>query len=114
MEPSRWRDLRRSLVYLRPHSVTIGVVIAITLACSGVTATEPLLHKAIFDELASWNGERSFRTVGFLLVGLLVLVAGRQLGEAASSLLAWRARLAINRELLACISPHSRALAGAA
>jgi len=101
VEPSRWRELRRSFVYLRPHSVTIGIVVAITLACSGITATEPLMHKAIFDRLASLNGNQSFAALGFLLLGLLVLVAMRQLGEAASSLLAWRARLAINRELLA-------------
>ena len=54
MEPSRWRDLRRSFVYLRPHSVTIGIVVTITLVCSGITATEPLVHKAIFDQLAAW------------------------------------------------------------
>ena len=100
MEPSRWRDLRRSFVYLRPHSATIGIVVTITLVCSGITATEPLVHKAIFDQLAAWNGDRSFTAVGFLLLGLLVIVVARQLGEAASSLLAWRARLAINRELL--------------
>lgn len=100
VEPSRWRELRRSLVYLRPHSVTIGTVVFITLACSGITATEPLVHKAIFDRLASLNGSPSMAALAWLLLGLLVLVVMRQVGEAASSLLAWKARLSINRELL--------------
>lgn len=93
------RDLRRSLVFLRPHSTTIASVIVITLACSGITAIEPLVHKVIFDRLTAISETPPWAFV-WPLVLLAVLSLVRQLGEAAASLLSWRARLKINRRLL--------------
>lgn len=103
------RDVRRSLVYLRPHRATIAVVLALTLGGSAVTAAEPLVHKTIFDRLSSAAGNSPSSGAGAstslaalalpiaLLAGLVVL---RQAGEAITALLAWRTRLAINRRLL--------------
>lgn len=99
MERSRWRNMRRSLVFLRPHSTTITLVVAITLTSSGITAVEPLVHKAIFDRLGEIAESPPWALLWPLLM-LAFLTVARQLGEALASLLSWRVRLRINRRLL--------------
>lgn len=99
MTRPRFRDMRRSVVYLRPHASTITLVIAVTLACSGLTAIEPMLHKAIFDSVAA-PAENSLRALALPLILLALLVTTRQVGEAVSTQYSWRARLRINRHLL--------------
>lgn len=95
-----WRDLRRCVPFLRPYARWIGVVLAITVASSGLPALEPLGMRAIFDRLgdAPQGGAR-------ILMGpvacLAALWAARHVLERASVLVAWRVRLAFNRDLLA-------------
>lgn len=101
MKRSPWRDLRRSLVYLRPHRAIIGLVLALTLGGSAITAAEPLVHKTIFDRVSSGAGRLNHVAALVAPIALLAaLVVVRQALEATTTLLSWRARLAINRRLL--------------
>lgn len=91
--------MRRSLVFLRPHALTIALVVTMSLSASGLTAIEPLIHKRIFDRLVAVK-ETPLLAFAWPLLALAGLLAIRQAGESISTLLSWRVRLRINRRLL--------------
>src|SRR4051812_14218563 len=107
---SLWRDLRRCSLYLKPHAAAIGFVIVLTVGASGLSSVEPLLHGSIFDRIAGKTaGVQKLGLFGLLGVMAAVMLV-RQTLEAVTTLLAWRVRLRVNRELLADATARLHAL----
>src|SRR5690348_15645893 len=94
------RDLGRCLRYLRPHARDVGVVLAVTVISGGLPALEPLALRAVFDRLGA-ETRPSARALLGPVIFLAVLWTVRCAFERGQVLIAWRVRLAVNRDLLA-------------
>jgi len=94
------RDLGRCLPFLRPYARWIALVLAITVAGSGLPALEPLGMRAIFDRLGD-TPQGGTRVLLGPVAFLAAIWAARYVFERASVIVLWRVRLAFNRDLLA-------------
>jgi ATP-binding cassette subfamily B protein len=92
------RDLGRCVPYLRPYARRIALVLALTVIASGLPALEPLGLRAIFDHLVDSPTARALVGPVLFLASLGVI---RYALDRVSILVAWRVRLAVNRDLLA-------------
>ena len=93
------KRMRRALQFAAPQRKSIGAILLFTLAMAALNATEPLVLKLIFDDLAS--EER--RTTEILLKWVLLLLGIGLAREALNGLcnwLTWRTRLGIHYGLL--------------
>src|SRR5687768_6960006 len=93
----RSRRLRQAIRFALPQRNAIGSIIFLTLLSSAVNAIEPLILKALFDELAAGQRVQSL----FLSLALLaVLALGRELLDGIANWLTWRTRIGLQYSLL--------------
>lgn len=91
------RRLRRALAFAFPFRRSVAVIFVITLLLAAINATEPLVLKYIFDNVAP-NQSSHVLLVG---IGLLIAIGVfRELATAFSNWLTWHARLGIHYTLL--------------
>jgi len=91
-EPRRsgWSQLRRALVFIRPHRGAAIAILLMALAGAVLSAFEPLILKYIFDALTENRGVSAL----LMLLGALVAIAlARELVIGVSNWLSWRVRL---------------------
>lgn len=100
---SIWRRLGRCLPYLQPYSRRILALIVITVVSSGLPALEPLGYRAVFDRSTALLRRHS-HDVDVLVWPVLCLAALwllRYVFDVVATLLVWRVRLMVHRDLLA-------------
>jgi ATP-binding cassette subfamily B protein len=75
----------------------VAIILAVTLAVGGLNAAEPLLLKAVIDELL---GGRQANALIALIGGLLAIYLTRDFGTGVANWLTWRTRLRVQHRLL--------------
>lgn len=90
----RWR---RALAFAQPHRRTVAFIAVLTVLLAGVNAIEPLILKAVFDGVVTWDEPRQLMK---FLLGLVALGLLRELLNSLSNWLTWRTRLGIHHALL--------------
>ncbi|MBI3802774.1 MAG: ABC transporter ATP-binding protein [Nitrospirae bacterium] len=88
---------RRALRFIQPFRGAIGVVLGLTLSGAVFSAFEPLVLKALFDELGH---EATPRSIAMNVGMLLLLGLGHEGVFALSRWLSWRVRLGAHYSLL--------------
>jgi ATP-binding cassette subfamily B protein len=97
LRAERPRRFYQAVRFAFPQRYAIAVIIALTLTVAAVNAVEPLIIKAVFDELAA--GQR----LRILILGLVALAGFalfREVLNAAGNWLTWRTRIGLQYALL--------------
>jgi ATP-binding cassette, subfamily B, bacterial len=89
--------LWRALAFAARERATVAVILSVTLVVGGLTASEPLLLKAVIDELL---GGRQANALFVLVGGLLAVYLIRDFGTGLANWLTWRTRLRVQHRLL--------------
>src|SRR5690349_5317874 len=93
----RVRRLHEVVRFAFPHRHAIAVILALTMAVAGVGAIEPLILKAVFDDLAQPRGYGPLLILIGVLLGLAVL---RELLDGVGNWMTWRTRIGLQYALL--------------
>ncbi len=93
----RLQRLNQVARFAFPQRHAIAIILGFTLAVAAISAVEPLILKALFDELA---GARSHQTLIISVATLLGLAIARELLDGAANWLTWRTRIGLQYALL--------------
>lgn len=94
---ARLQRLHQVAQFAFPQRDAIVVILGFTLGVAAISAIEPLILKALFDELA---GEKSGRALLTAVAALLGLAVARELLDSAANWLTWRTRIGLQYALL--------------
>jgi len=90
------RRIYRALRFALPQKHVIITIVGLTLAIAVINATEPLVLKSVFDQLAA--RQASALAVAIMALGLLAVL--REVFDGTSNWLTWRTRIAVQYALL--------------
>jgi ATP-binding cassette subfamily B protein len=94
---ARLQRLHEVAQFAFPQRDAIAVILGFTLAVAAISAIEPLVLKALFDELA---GNQNLRALIIAVAALLGLAIARELLDGAANWLTWRTRIGLQYALL--------------
>jgi ATP-binding cassette subfamily B protein len=94
---ARLQRLHQVAQFAFPQRDAIAVILGFTLAVAAISAIEPLILKALFDEL---GGAQSGRALLIDVAALLGLAISRELLDGAANWLIWRTRIGLQYALL--------------
>jgi len=103
------RTLRKIAPYFSRHKASIAAVAVLALLTSAIGAVEPLLMKYVFDALEHPTPGAT-RIVVTGLVGLVVLLVGRELGNAVLDWVSWKVRISSSYKMLCAAVDRLHAL----
>jgi ATP-binding cassette subfamily B protein len=94
---ARLQRLHEVAQFAFPQRDAIVIILCFTLAVAAISAIEPLVLKALFDELA---GDQNVRSLSVAVAALLGLAIARELLDGAANWLTWRTRIGLQYALL--------------